>query len=177
MEEIWKPILGYEGYYEISNTGRVKCLPRKGSGCKNYVYFKKITPPKDNVHYPTFSLNVGGKSKSLMLHRVLAIHFIQNPENKLQVNHIDGNKSNNDLSNLEWVSPSENIYHGLSLGIMNTAKGVDKPHARFTENDVRNIKTRLINGDIGSHIAKDYGVHKGLIYYIKNGRTWKHITV
>jgi len=112
-----------------------------------------------------------------MLHRVLAIHFIPNPENKKEVNHIDGNKHNNELSNLEWCTPSENINHGVYLGIMNTANGLTKKNVRFSEKDIIDIKKRLLKGDFGSHIANDYGVNKVLIYNIKSGRTWKHITV
>lgn len=176
-EEIWKDIVGYEGYYQVSNKGRVKSLGRKGSGCCLFDRIKKITKSKDKTHYDSFGLCINGKSKSFMIHRVIAIHFIPNPESKKEVNHIDGNKSNNSISNLEWVTPSENIYHGLKLGIMNTANGLTKPNVRFSRQDVVEIKKRIIKGDLGVNIAKDYGVNKVLIYNIKSGRTWKHITI
>lgn len=176
-EEIWKDIIGYEGHYQISNQGRVKALGRKGSGCCVIDRIKKVTKSKDKTHYDSFGLCVGNKSKCFMLHRVLAIHFIPNPENKKEVNHIDGNKSNNSLENLEWVTASENIYHGLKLGIMNTANGLTKSNVRFSKQDVIEIKKRIKNGDLGAHIANDYGVNKVLIYNIKSGKTWKYITI
>lgn len=179
MEEIWKPIKGYEGYYEVSNHGRVKALGRKGSGCSIIDRIKKVTMPKDKALYPNISLCVNGKSKTIMVHRLVALAFVENndPENKKEVNHIDGNKINNFASNLEWVSSYENTMHGLSLGIMNTANGLTKPHVKFSKADIIDIKTRLSRGELGAHIAKYYGVHKGLIYLIKNNKTWKHITI
>lgn len=103
--ELWKPIIGYEGLYEISNLGNVKSL-KKG--------FKKEKILKnrcDESEYVRVDLRLNGKSKTIRTHRLVATHFIPNIYNKPQVNHINGNKSDNRVENLEWVSSIENQCH------------------------------------------------------------------
>lgn len=116
MQEIWKDIKGYEGLYQISNLGRVKSLKRiekfyhnkedkilKAAKCGNC--YLKVILCKNNI------------KRNLMIHRLVAETFISNPENKVTVNHIDGNKHNNCVDNLEWNSYSENIKHAYKLGL------------------------------------------------------------
>ena len=98
MEEVWKDILEYEGLYQISNLGRVK-------NNKNLIMKNRITP---NGYYK-IALSKDGICKHYNIHRLLAIAFIPNPDNKPYVDHIDINKKNNDLSNLRWVTNSENV--------------------------------------------------------------------
>lgn len=99
MEEIWKPVVGYEGLYEVSNLGRVKAV-------KTIERFLKTTGVHDQ--YVQTCLYKKCKMVNFYLHRLVALHFIPNPENKKTVNHIDCNKNNNEVSNLEWVSQKEN---------------------------------------------------------------------
>ncbi|QHJ81914.1 MAG: hypothetical protein [Bacteriophage sp.] len=179
MEEIWKDIDGFKGYYQVSNLGRVKSIGRSGKGCSIVDRIKKVTPSKDGIHYPNFGASTPfNKNKTLMLHRVIAIAFIPNPYNKKEVNHIDGDKNNNSLCNLEWVTSSENTNHGLKLGIMNTARGEQKiKQSKLKENQVKEILLHLKNGVPGAHIAKKCNVNKVTIYSIKNGKSWKHIKI
>ena len=102
--EIWKPILNYEECYEISSLGIVRNIKRKKS-IKSFLRGK----------YYSVALSKYGKIKQFSLHRLLAEHFIDNPENKPTVNHKDGNKFNNDLSNLEWATRSEQIIHAMNI--------------------------------------------------------------
>lgn len=107
MTEIWKPIAGYEGLYEVSNLGNIKSLRRN-----------KIM--KQGVHsfgYRYVILSKNNESKNLLVHRLVAEAFISKIEGKTDVNHIDGNKYNNSVDNLEWVSKSENMYHAYRTGI------------------------------------------------------------
>lgn len=108
--EIWKPIKGFEGLYEISNLGRVKTLPRakvKGG----------ILKPSTNVWgYLNCILWKNGIHKSFPVHRLVADAFIPNPEGKPIINHIDCNRKNNCVENLEWCSQKENIRHSVNLG-------------------------------------------------------------
>ena len=120
--EIWKDINGYEGYYKISNLGNVKSIDRFDG-----VHDRKGTIIKQNLKqngYLQVGLRMHNKRKWFGVHRLVAIHFIENPENKPQVNHIDGNKKNNTVGNLEWVTPKENQNHATKLGLRkNVLKG------------------------------------------------------
>lgn len=100
MEEIWKDIKGYEGLYQVSNMGRVR---RNG----NILSLNTV-----GHGYHSVSLSKNGIVRKILLHRLVAEAFIPNPENKPQVNHIDEDKTNNTLSNLEWVTAKENMSHG-----------------------------------------------------------------
>ena len=116
--EIWKKIKGYEDYYEISSLGRVKSLPRKirylqannGSECFRLTKERILATGKCKG-YNSVILSKDNKKITYRLCRLVAINFIDNPENKKQVNHIDGIKSNDCLYNLEWVTAKENMIH------------------------------------------------------------------
>jgi hypothetical protein len=111
MEEIWKDIPGFENLYQVSSLGRVKSLPKHTN---NQFSNKEIIlkPVKSNNY-----LNVNLKGKIIGIHRLVAITFIPNEENKPQINHKDGNKQNNIISNLEWCTASENILHAYKTGL------------------------------------------------------------
>ena len=103
-DEEWKDIPGYEGRYTISNRGSVKSYLQRKSG--------RLLPGYDQEGYRVVSLSDGkGNSLWIGIHRLVALAFIPNPENKPSVNHIDGAKDNNDVNNLEWVTPKENTQH------------------------------------------------------------------
>lgn len=104
MAEIWKPIKGYEGLYEVSNYGRVKSLNWNGKGAVGY-----MTLRKKNTGYLAVLLSKNGVSKYTLVHRLVATAFIPNPENEETINHIDEDKTNNRADNLEWCSRAENI--------------------------------------------------------------------
>lgn len=106
MNETWKDIQNYEGLYQVSNLGNVK----------NYKgLIMKQKPSKDG--YVRILLCKNGKYKSFYVHILVAKAFIDNPNNKSEVNHIDGNKANNTSSNLEWVSRLENHFHAVKMNL------------------------------------------------------------
>lgn len=111
MEEEWRPVKGYEGLYEVSNTGKVRSLyfgkTRILSPCKNSQGYLQAVLCKDKV------------PKGLRVHRLVASAFIPNPNNKPEVNHIDGNKANNNVDNLEWCTREYNMRHACHNGLMN----------------------------------------------------------
>ncbi len=115
MEE-WKDIEGYEGLYRISNCGNVMSL------IKNRV----MTPAACGSGYLKVMLCKEKTYKNKMIHRLVAEAFIPNPENKRTVNHIDGNKHNNDVSNLEWNTYSENLKHAYKHGLNYWCEGKGK---------------------------------------------------
>lgn len=112
MIEKWSPVVGYEGLYEVSNLGSVRSLPRKGT------FGRILSADYSNAkHYAHIVLMRNGEAKNKVIHRLVAEAFIPNPENKPQVNHIDGDKRNNAASNLEWVTGQENVDHALATGL------------------------------------------------------------
>ena len=187
--ETWKDIEEFEGYYQISNYGNVRGLTRFDG-----IRERKGQAIKPNLKpngYLQVGLRKNGKRKWHTLHRLVAIHFIDNPENKSQVNHIDGNKQNNRFSNLEWVSSKENLLHAHDNGLIKMPKGehhvnygVCGEQSRSSKKVVRYNKstgeTKIYNAII---LAKDDGfdvtsiskccnkklkTHKGYEWYFFN---------
>lgn len=114
MNEIWKDVKGYEGLYQISNLGRIKSLKRQVGFIERD---EKILKPRLIRSYLVAHLFKNNVAKNVLIHRMVAEMFIENPENKPCVNHIDGNKQNNKVENLEWVTHSENDLHAYKLGL------------------------------------------------------------
>lgn len=128
-DEIWAPIANYEGYYEISNLGNVKSCERTRKGKHNttcVVREKLKTPCPDQDGYLVVTLYKDSANETVRVHRLVAQAFIANPENKPQVNHIDGDKRNNIVNNLEWVTNIENIRHSIAKGLRDYSKIVEK---------------------------------------------------
>lgn len=178
IQEIWKHIKGYEGLYLISNLGRVKSLPRekltpKGTQCMSKEKFLKTNPSK--MGYPVVMLSLNCDIKLHKLHRLIAIAFIPNIENKPFINHKDGNKLNNSLDNLEWCTAKENIQHAFDTGLRVSSKGENQGSSKLTAKNILEIRERLKNGEKQSAIARAYNVHKATIWGIKNNITWSHI--
>lgn len=100
-------IKGYEGKYQISNFGNVKTLSFKRTG------IEKLLKPRICKGYYRVALYNDGEASNFFVHRLVALHFIDNPMQYKEVNHIDGDKSNNTISNLEWTSPKQNVVHSV----------------------------------------------------------------
>lgn len=112
-EEKWLPVAGYEGLYEVSNLGRVKRLSSNDASKE-----KILKPQIQRDGYQRVTLSKKGQKKRMAIHRLVAIAFIPNPQNKEQVNHLDADKLNNKLTNLQWATRKENIAHAIALGLM-----------------------------------------------------------
>lgn len=126
MIEIWKDIEGYEGSYQVSNLGRVKSLERMVFNPLHGQIKIKETILKfghDGFNYCQVGLQTNGR-KNFKIHRLVAIAFIPNPENKREINHIDGNKDNNCIDNLEWVSSSENQIHAYKNNLRKPSRAL-----------------------------------------------------
>ena len=126
MKKEWKEIKGYEGKYIVSNYGEVISLPRlkQNNSKKQYVEPKELSKHISSTNGYVYVLLCGkGKCKNVRLHKLVAEAFIPNPEHKEQVNHIDGDKTNNKVENLEWCNNAENIKHAYRTGLTYYTKG------------------------------------------------------
>jgi len=173
MSEIWKDIAGYEGYYQVSSFGRVKSLKRAKRRAKD-----KVLVQWDNKKgYLICNLHTPHTKKiTPKVHRLVAQAFIQNPENKPEVNHIDCNTKNNRVSNLEWVTSSENQKHAIKHNGRSYI-GENCPAHKLTEKQVLEIRSikRVKKQPSYKEIAKRYGVGYGSIAGIRQGISWKHL--
>lgn len=117
---MWKDIIGFEGQYQVSNKGEVRSLQRyvKGARGSKRLLKARLMRISTNVHgYASASLCKDAKLKTLVVHRLVAKAFLPNPKNKPCVNHKDGNRLNNNVNNLEWVTYSENTKHAFKPNI------------------------------------------------------------
>lgn len=179
MNEIFKDIKNFEGLYKISNYGRVKSLPKKISYKDGRVYYypeRFLKAGRDGGGYFHVIL-VKQKRKFLFkIHRLVVIHFLEKINNKLYVNHKDGVKTNNHVSNLEWCTPSENNKHAYQLGLKKNInhKGERNPAHKLNKNQVQEIKNFLnLQPKISQQkIAKLYKVSQTTISFIKLNKSW-----
>ena len=165
-----KTIPGYENY-ECDIFGNVWSL--------NYNKTKKrrkLKPIIDRCGYLHIVLSKNSKQKRFTIHRLIMLVF--HGASELQVNHIDGNKKNNNFLNLEYCTPSENVRHSYKTGLA-CNKGENHPSNKLTKKDVIEIKTALLNTYIGinNDLARKYGVSFYTISNIKTGKTWSHVTI
>jgi len=177
--EVWRPIDGFENYM-ISNFGRVKSLTR-------YEFFKNHTKVSrrirkskilrfsfDSDGYIHYGLSKNGKGNTRKLHRLIAIAFIPNPENKPCINHINGIKTDNRIENLEWCTVMENNIHGIANGLIKPSFGENNGQSKLNTIKVRIIK-RLFNDMSDSSIGKIFNMSSEGIRKIRIGKTWTHI--
>lgn len=162
MEEIWKAIPGYEGYYEASTLGRIRSIARIAKGRWGYSYRSSHVLSQNNVHdgYCQVKFSINGKKTQPLVHRLVATTFIANPYNLPQVNHKDGNPMNNHVDNLEWCTASENSVH----------------RCRVLHREVGRAKKKVICLDTGiiykssHHAARDLQISQGSIFSVCQGK-------
>lgn len=146
LAEIWKPVEGYEGFYEVSDRGNIKSLHRNPSSNRALI--------KNKSGY--IQVNLSGKGKIVMkyVHRLVATAFLENINRLPTVNHIDGIRDNNNLSNLEWCSQSQNIRHAFYVTKNRSMVGENNP-ANKLSNEIRNKIIQLkLEGMPSSEVSK-----------------------
>lgn len=168
----------YLGIYQVSNVGRVRSLDRviiRKNGGSRTIKGKLLTPSLHKKGYYYVRLGTKGNQKHFYIHRLVAIAFIPNPENNSQVNHINGIKTDNYVSNLEWLTPKENMEHAFSKGL--GAFGERQWKAKLTLNQVKEIRKLLALGNLSlKEIGDMFDVSLKTISNIKSGKTWKVVT-
>lgn len=135
-----------------------------------------ISQRLDKYGYLRVNLYEGTKNHTVTVHRLVAKAFVPNPNNLPEVNHIDGDKTNNNADNLEWVSSSENQKHAFMIGLQKSHKGEDNPAARYTEKDARLVCELLTKGRRNAEIRDETGFSLSFIEKIKYGECWIHIS-
>ncbi|NEZ46509.1 hypothetical protein FDF74_04675 [Clostridium niameyense] len=166
MKETWKDIIGYKGLYKVSNFGRVKSLKRyKNNHSKLQVVDEKIKSTRKDIQgYLLLDLYKDNIGKTFRVHRLVADAFIENSENKESVNHIDGNKENNRVSNLEWATFKEQNEH-FYRNNLKSKDSINKAIKAMNKAQSKRVKC-LNNGIIyesASEAARVIGVSGSLI--------------
>lgn len=170
MEEIWKQIKGGYEEYQVSNFGQIKSLKNKNE--------KILHLDKDRHGYMNVRLYKYGTVKIFKVHRLVAMAFIENPNGFPEINHKDGNKENNFVENLEWVTRFQNIKHAFDTGLKprnGTSYGENNGRHKLTKQDVDDILEAYIPGDPifgGRALARKYGVGATTIQSILHHKTW-----
>jgi len=142
MEEEWRNVIGYEGLYEISNLGNIRSIDRNITNKNGVIQFFKgrdLKPTHQKDGYIKIKLWKDNKARTNALHRCVALAFINNPNNYEDVNHIDGNKANNTLDNLEWVTRSQNIKHAYNTKLRINKVGRESEQAKYSDTLVTSL--------------------------------------
>lgn len=180
-KEIWKDIPSFDGYYQVSNRGRI----RSWKGGNNFTGVQRLKEPKiltlykEKNGYLRANICHNNKKQHLSVHRCVAECFVKNPEDKPQVNHKNGIKSDNIFSNIEWATPSENHVHAHENGFKNAdhVTGEKNHNSKLTKTDVVKIDNLLNKGSFTQkEIGNRFNVSASQISHIKCGKLWSHIT-
>lgn len=177
----WKTIPETKDLYQASIYGDIKSNDRTIIKMNRWGYeseLKKkgriLKPWVDSGGYYVVYLCVDGNRKAVNVHRLIALTFLPFVENKLHVNHIDGNKKNNNIDNLQWCNRSENMVHAVETGLLpvRNMQGSNNPFSNLTDEIIRAIRSDNRRQYL---IAKDYGIHQTSVSLIKLRKTWGHV--
>ena len=157
MEEIWKDIKGFESKYKISSNGN----------CYSYFLNRNLKPTIDKNGYLLYKLSKDGKQYTIRVHRLVALHFIDNPYNLPQVNHKDEDKTNNNVNNLEWCDAKYNINYGTCIERMKKHQH-SKPVLQYT------LDGQFVKEWESLAEAHQNGFHRSHIIACCRGKAKKH---
>jgi hypothetical protein len=169
MNEEWRDIPGYEGSYQVSNLGNVKSLKRLDS-IGRQVRERILKPFLDRNGYFMVNLVIENKSITSKIHRLVADVFIENKEDKPQVNHLNGIKTDNKVGNLEWTTRSENMKHAFKIGLCSNA-GEKNPSSKLNIEQVAEIR-KLIKKYSRKELARKFNVSYSTIVNVVKFNNW-----
>lgn len=174
-QETWKPVVGFEGWYEVSDLGRVRRSAPGRRTCAGRI----CTTSRNTYGYRQVDIHVNGKSHTTTVHKLVTAAFLGPRPDGMQVDHIDGDKTNNRLENLRYVTAGDNIRHCYRLAregrIPHNGFGEANASSKLTIEQVRMVRHLLSIGMPATQIAKRYGVSDRAIGKIRNGQTWTHV--
>lgn len=177
MEE-WRDVSGFEGFYQVSSMGNVRGLRRqvKNGSSFRIKQEKQMKPNTDKDGYKTVTLSKYSKCKTLKIHRLVAVAFIPNPEEKATVNHKNTIKSDNFISNLEWETRKENGAHAsINKLYRPKARFIDNKGIKLKPDEVIKIRELRTCGTSVKEISDRFKVTIGNIYLVLSNKTWKHL--
>ena len=177
MKEIWKNVTGYENCYQVSNFGNVRSLDRLDSAGRKRKG-RILIPIVDNLGYCSVHLLKNGKTKTIRIHRLVALEFLENPLNYKEINHKDENKQNNSAKNLEWCDRKYNMNYGRMTHNFHSKRtsGENNGRSILTKKDVEKIRNKYIKGSRTyglSALSKEFGVCVSQIGNIVRRESWK----
>lgn len=172
--EEWRPVVGFEGFYEVSNLGQVRRSPTAPNVAARDTRGRVLTPDRSHP-YARVSLHMNGRCHRSLVHRLVAAAFMQPFIQKSHINHIDGNKRNNTLANLEWSTPAENTRHAWRTGLCKPVAGERHGCAKLSTRDVTAIRKARSRGVLLKEIANVFNVTEATISGIARGQTWKSV--
>lgn len=171
-DEEWRPVVGHEEWYAVSNWGRVKRIKASRRAYAGRL-LSHNTLTKHG--YAEILICKNGQQERAKIHRLVAFAFIGNPPGAhYEINHKDGNKANNHVSNLEWVTRQENSQHAVRLGLANRAHGSKHPYVKLTEEEVLKIRAAR-NVVRQKDLAVQYNVGQPQISRIHRKASWKYV--
>lgn len=165
---IWLSVIGYEGRYEVSTVGGVRAINYKRSGQR-----RELRPSKDSHGYWMVTLYGNGPRKSAGVHQLVAAAFLGPKPDGFDVNHIDGKPTNNDASNLEYVTRSENMKHAFRLGLKQRKYGEANPSSRLTAAKVAQMRRMIADGMTQQNVADSLSVNRTTVQRVLRGKTWQ----
>lgn len=185
LKEEWRPCPEYEDYYKVSNLGRVKSsaifIRHDGNWAEEGGYVKKIKPHRQHMNrygYMAVKLCKLGKCRQRLVHRLVALAFLPFDDVRGQVNHIDGDKTNNRVDNLEWVTGKENMKHAWETGLVNADHLQGSKHHNAKLNEEKVLEIRKLYADKKykqKELAELYGISIATLKDVLYHRTWKNI--
>lgn len=169
--EVWKDIEEFDNRYQVSNLGRVRSLYNNKQVMRKEPYILKII--EDRYGYNRVSITLYRKNHLKSIHRLVANCFLEKIENKDQVNHIDGNKKNNSIENLEWCNHLENMQHASLLGLIKGLKGEKCPTSKLNQLQIDEIRELYKCGKTQTELSRTYNISQGQIGRIVRNERWK----
>jgi len=176
MIEKWRDIKGYENYYQVSNIGNVRSLDRTVP--HPVMGFKKGKPCKQHPNhngYMRVGLHKLGNREQEFVHKLVGQAFVSNPNSKPQINHIDGDKLNNNVENIEWCTNKENCIHASNLGLRNPVRGIEHHNAKMNPEKVKDLRKKRDEGWSYKQLCDLFGITKGVVGQIYHKRTWAYV--